>query len=120
VILVDGNTYGYTDKIRVFGYDFRRALVCEKRMRPWTGDAYGNAESFHGTIFEIDFDERFWAEHEAMLELGEWFDDLRGHGGYHGDEPTETFDVAFLLRYLRGCARVLRELRDGKTVRVPR
>ena len=117
VILVEGSSHG--NEVQVFGYGFSRALVAGKRKRSRRGDAYGEAESYWGTIFEIEYDERLWAELEAFAELEEWFNDLRGSTGWGDDSPGKGFDVAVLLRYLRGRARVLRDLREGRTDRVP-
>lgn len=128
VILVAGRFWTDHEKVDAFGTSFLRALRAEERARYWKRDAYGPAESIRrlGVTHELPFSEEIWAELCEWAELEEW---LAGKIAGDFDPDEEDLDdveldgrvpSAFLLRYWRGRARVIRELRDGATRRVPR
>ena len=128
VILVAGRFWSDHEKVEAFGVSFYRALVAEERARYWKRDAYGPAESTRrlAPSHSIPFSEALWAELREWADLEEWIAGKLAGRDLEEDEELEDVDLdgkvgsAFLLRYWRGRARLIRDLRDGATRRVPR
>jgi hypothetical protein len=129
VVLVGG--YYRVKGEEAFDTSFHRALVVGNRARLWTGDAYGPTESIqrlHASA-EIPFSDALWAEIREFVRLDAWLEDRLAGRDLELDEGNEDDDpgdparrvpTEFRLRHWRGRARLIRDLRDGTSARVPR